>query len=163
MMWKQTASLAALLGSLAIAGCDTEPGALDPTPLRSTVSSSVSVQPSMVAAESVRDPSCPTLPPFVGSLSINVHADDDAPLSLSRVQMTFTDTTGATAPQVTLPAPVLTRQFGSTLVEARSQRTFPFTFPFGCTTRRTGTLVVVIVVSDNHNREVTTEARLSVR
>ena len=84
-------------------------------------------------------------------------------VSLQRVQMTFTDTVGLTAPQVTLPAPVLTRQFGSTLVEARSQRTFPFTFPFGCNTSRTGTLVVVVTVNDDHGRDTTTEARVPVR
>ena len=96
-------------------------------------------------------------------MSVNVKATGEIGVSLQRVQMTFTDTVGLTAPQVTLPAPVLTRQFGSTLVEARSQRTFPFTFPFGCNTRRTGTLVVVVTVNDDHGRETTTEARVPVR
>jgi hypothetical protein len=162
-MSKHAASLAVLLGLLGSIGCDTEPGALNPTPLSSTLSTSVNVQPSVVAAESISSPSCPTLPPFAGSVSVNVKATGEIGVSLQRVQMTFTDTVGLTAPQVTLPAPVLTRQFGSTLVEARSQRTFPFTFPFGCNTRRTGTLVVVVTVNDDHGRETTTEARVPVR
>jgi hypothetical protein len=99
----------------------------------------------------------------VGSISLNVEAKGELALSLRQVQMTFTDTTGLTAPQVTLPAPVMTTQFGSTLVEARSQRTFPFTFPFGCNTRRTGTLVLVVVVRDEVGRETTAEMRVPVR
>ena len=43
----------------------------------------------------------------------------------------------AIAPSVTLTAPVMTRQFGSTLIAARSQRSFPLNFPFGCGTSRT--------------------------
>jgi hypothetical protein len=162
-MWKPTASLAVILVFVATIACDTEPGALNPTPLRSNLSNSVSIQPSAVATESVINPSCPIVPPFVGSVSLNVEATGELAFSLQQVQMTFTDTTGLTAPQVTLPAPVLTRQFGSTLIEARSQRTFPFTFPFGCGTRRTGTLVVVVVVRDSTGREMTAETRVPVR
>jgi hypothetical protein len=162
-MRKSTASLAVILGFVGTVGCDTEPGALNPTPLSSTLSNSVSIQPSAVATESVINPSCPIVPPFVGSVSLNVEATGELAFSLQQVQMTFTDTTGLTAPQVTLPAPVLTRQFGSTLIEARSQRTFPFTFPFGCGTRRTGTLVVVVVVRDSTGREMTAETRVPVR
>jgi hypothetical protein len=162
-MRKSTASLAVILGFVGTVGCDTEPGALNPTPLTSTLSNSVSIQPSAVATESISQPSCPTLPPFVGSISLNVEASGELAFSLQQVQMTFTDTTGLTAPQVTLAAPVLTRQFGSTLVEARSQRTFPFTFPFGCNTRRTGTLVIVVVVRDLQGRETTVESRVPVR
>ena len=162
-MWKPTASLAVILAFVGIVGCDTEPGALNPTPLRSTLSNSVSIQSSAVATESVIQPSCPTNPPFIGSLSINVQATGELSFTLQQVQMTFTDTTGLTAPQVTLPAPVLTRQFGSTLIEARSQRTFPFTFPFGCTTGRTGTVVVVVVMRDLQGRETMAEARVAVR
>ena len=162
-MWKHAASFAVLLGLVVTAGCDTEPGALNPTPLRSSVSTIVNIQPSVVSAESIDRPSCPTLPPFAGSLSLIVLATGEEALAVRQVQMTFTDTTGLTAPQVTLPAPVLTRQFGSTLIEARSQRTFPLVFPFGCGTLRTGTLVVVVVVGDDQQRETTREMRVAVR
>ena len=164
-MRKTTASLALLFGLAGTLACDTEPGALNPTPLSSTstLSSSVTIQPSDVATESVVQPSCPTVPPFIGNVSVNVETTGELAVSIQQVQMTFTDTTGLTAPAVTLPAPVLTRQFGSTLIEARSQRTFPFTFPFGCGTRRTGTLVVVVVVSDDNGRQTVAEARVPVR
>jgi hypothetical protein len=163
-MWKQTASLAVSMGLVATIGCDgTKPGVLDPTPLGTSFSSTVNIAPSIVTVQSISQPFCPTLPPFAGSLDLNVQATGDSRVSLSQVRMTFTDSMGSTAPPVTLPAPVMTQQFGSVLIEARSQRTFPLTFPFGCGTRRTGTLVIVVVVSDEEERETTAEARVAVR
>jgi hypothetical protein len=162
-MWKQTASLAASIGLVVTIGCDgTDPGVLDPTPIGTSLSNTVSIRPSTVTAQSIGRASCPTIPPFIGSLDLNVQATGAFPVSLSQVRMTFTDTVGATAPAVTLAAPVLTQQFGTTLVDARSQRTFPLTFPFGCGTRRTGTLVVVVVISGQEG-ETTTETQVTVR
>jgi hypothetical protein len=162
-MSTRRASLAVLLGIALSIGCETESGVLNPTPLGTGLSGTVSLQPSAVAVESVARPSCPTLPPFVGSLNLTVLSPDDRRVSLRSVQMTFTDSAGLSAPSVTLPAPVPTVQAGSALIEARSQRTFPLTFPFGCGTRRTGTLVVVVTVSDDRQRESTAEARVAVR
>jgi hypothetical protein len=157
------ATITALVATLACDGNGGEPGVVHPTPLATLgVSTNVSVQPSTITAQTVSQPSCPAVPPFVGSLSVNIQAVD-FPLSLSRVQMTFTDSARFSAPTVTLPAPVLIQQFGSTLIEARAQRTFPFKFPFGCGTRRTGTLVVVVVISDRDGRESTRELRVPVQ
>jgi hypothetical protein len=75
----------------------------------------------------------------------------------------FTDTAGITAPPITLPAPVLTEQFGSTLIAARSARSFPFNFPLGCFTRRAGTLIIVIVTVDDRGREDVNELRVPVQ
>ena len=162
-MRKSIASLAAIIALTVTFGCDgTERGVLDPTPL-GTSSSTLGVHSSIVSVQSIGQPFCPTLPPFVGSLNLIVQATGDLALSLSQVRMTFTDTVGLSAPSVTLPAPVLTRQFGSTLIEARSQRAFPITFPFGCGTRRTGTLVVIVVTRDEEGREKTSEVRAAVR
>jgi hypothetical protein len=163
-MWKQTASLAASIGLVATIACDgTEPGVLDPTPIATRLATSVNIQPSLVTTQSISQPSCPTVPPFVGSLGLTVQAPGDSGVSLRHVQMTFTDTLGASAPAVTLPAPVLTQQFGSTLVEARARRTFPLRFPFGCGTRRTGTVVVIVVLRDDQEQETTAQARVAVR
>jgi hypothetical protein len=108
-------------------------------------------------------PLCPDVPPFLGSLDLIVQVQGNLPVSLQQVQMTFTDNLGLSAPSVTLPAPVLTRQFGSTLIEARSQRTFPLNFPFGCGTSRTGTLVIVVVASDGNGQDFTTGTSVAVR
>lgn len=162
-MRKTTASLAAILAIFVMGACDgTDPGVLDPTPL-GTGPTTVGIQAPFVSVQSVTDASCPTLQPFLGSLNLNVQAIGHLDLSLTQVRMTFTDSAGLTAPAVTLPAPQLTQQFGSTLIAARSQRAFPFTFPFGCGTRRTGTLVVIVVVTDEDGREETVETRAAVR
>jgi hypothetical protein len=154
---------------VATAGCDGDgasPNIANPTPIAtagsSAASPSVRIQPSSIRAEPVSQPRCPVIPPFVGSLDVRVEAVD-FPLSVNLVNMTFTDTTGLMAPAVTLPAPVLTRQFGSTLVEARSVRSFPVRFPFGCDTRSTGAITVVVVVSDTNGRETTREVRVPVQ
>lgn len=164
-MRKTTASLAAVLALLFAGACDgTEPGVLDPTPLGTgPTTSMLGVQTSLVTVQSIAQPFCPTIPPFLGSLDLNVQATGAMDVRLTQVQLLFTDSVGLTAPAVTLPAPALTRQFGSTLVEARSQRAFPLTFPFGCGTRRTGTLVVVVVVTDEDGREQSAEVRATVR
>lgn len=163
-MRKYAACLALVMAVMSTSACDSDgTGPVYPSPL-ATVGAppSISIQPSRIAAETVTHPSCPVIPPFIGSLNVHVQAVD-FPLSVSHVQMTFRDSDGLTAPAVTLPAPVLTRQFGSTLVEARSRRTFAFTFPFGCTTRRTGTLVVVVITTDPGGREITNELRVPVQ
>jgi hypothetical protein len=165
-MRKYATSFGITVVLVATIGCDGDGAGQqisNPTPIATSgVSSNFSIQASDVATEAVTQSSCPVIPPFVGSLSMNVQAVD-FPLSLSLVRMTFTDGVGLQAPAVTLPAPVMTRQFGSTLVEARSQRTFFFNFPFGCDTSRTGTLLVVVVVRDPDGREMTKEMRLPVR
>lgn len=151
-----------MLGTMACDG-DGPNLAVNPTPLATVgASRNFNIQASDVETEAVTPSTCPVVPPFVGSLSMNVQAVD-FPLSLSLVRMTFTDSAGLQAPEVTLPAPVMTRQFGSTLVEARSQRSFSLRFPFGCDTSRTGTLLVVVVVSDGDGRETTRQMRLPVR
>jgi hypothetical protein len=162
-MSRKTHSLVAFLALCFISACDgTERGVLDPTPL-GTGPTTVGIQSSVVSVQSIGQAVCPALPPFVGSLNLTVQAIGGLDVRLTHVRMAFTDSVGLTAPAVTLPAPVLTQQFGSTLVEARSQRAFPFSFPFGCGTRRTGTLVVIVIVTDEDGRERTEELRAAVR
>jgi len=164
-MSKQAVSLAAIAALIVAMGCNgTERGVLDPTPLGTgPTTSSARINPSFLGVQPVAQPFCPSVPPFVGSLSLEVQASGHVDVLLNEVRMTFIDSFGITAPPVTLPAPALTRQFGSTLIEARSQRAFPFTFPIGCFTRRAGTLVIVVVIVDDRGREEILEARASVR
>ena len=166
-MRKCAAFLGMAMLVFATAACDGDGSGqrlVNPTPLATVgaASRSFNIQASDVATEAVTQSACPVVPPFVGSLNVDIQAVD-FPLSLSLVRMTFTDTVGLQAPAVTLPAPVMTRQFGSTLVAARSQRTFFLEFPFGCGTSRNGTLLVVVVVTDPDGRETTREMRLPVR
>ncbi len=159
------ASLVVIPAMVVTLGCDgTERGVLDPTPLGTGLTTSVlGIDPALVGVQSVAQPFCPPLPPFIGDFDLNVQATSALDVSLRQVTLTFTDSAGLSAPAVTLPAPALTAQFGSTLIRARSQRAFPFSFPFGCGTGRAGTLVVVVVVQDENGREETARARVAVR
>lgn len=159
---------AALAGTLAIGlmpGCDgMGSGVINPTPLDTASNTSIlGLDTSFVTVQSVEQPVCPTRPPLVGSIGMNVAANGVLDVSLAQVQMTFTDTAGLAAPAVTLPAPALAAQFGSTLIPAGSQRAFPLSFPFGCDTGRAGTLVILVVVTDENGRDQTAEARVAVR
>ena len=168
-MRKKTASLAAALAVVVTSACNgNEVAFLEPAPFggpggAAFGSSTLGVHASAVRVRSVGQFACPTLPPFLGAFDLIVQAPGDLSVSLRSVRMTFIDSTGLTAPSVTLPAPVLTQQFGTTLVQARSDRAFSLTFPFGCVTRRAGTLVVFVVISDEDGREKTAEVRAAVR
>jgi hypothetical protein len=167
-MCKKTASLAALLALIATAACDSSIGGtpLNPTPLATasfSAASSVRLRPSGVTVQTVAQPVCPDVPPFVGSLNLDVESTGPLAFSLEQIQLTFTDDRGLTAPSVTLPAPVPTRQAGSTLIEARSRRSFPLRFPFGCGTARRGTLVIVVVIADELGQEAAAQAKVAVR
>ena len=105
---------------------------------------------------------CPAIQPFLVTANIVVRADGDAPVFIDRVRIRFTDTSGFAAPEVTLTAPVPTRPFGSALVEARSARTFPVDFRFGCGTGRQGT-IVFITDTRTDGRNFTDEFRATVR
>lgn len=162
-MRKQAVSLAALSALIVTLACNgTEPGVLDPTPLATASVPGASLAPSAVAVQPVANALCPAVPPFVGSLDLFIQAPA-VDVRLNSVRMTFTDAGGLTAPSVTLPAPVLTTQFGSTLIEARARRAFPFSFPFGCFGRRAGTLVIVVVLVDGTGQEQILETRAAVR
>ena len=163
-MCKCRFALALLAAS--IAGCtNTEPGSAT-RPSSFGVGSSVAMEvvPAVITARpSSRAVSCPENPPFVGTLSVNIRAGVSA-ITLHNVQLKFTDTVGGlSAPQVTLPAPVPTQQFGSTLVAARAATQFPFSFGFGCGTGRNGTLVVIVVTTDEQGRNAVNETRVRVQ
>lgn len=159
------ASLAGVLAIGLMPGCDgMGSGVLNPTPIDTASNASIlGFDTSFVTVRSVGDPVCPTRPPLVGSIGMHVAADGVLDVSLAQVQMTFTDTAGLPAPAVTLPAPALVAQFGSTLIPAGSRRAFPLSFPFGCDTGRAGTLVIAVVVTDENGRDRTAEARVAVR
>lgn len=168
-MSKKTALLGGILAmGLTVACSDTDARVTGPTPIRTANSSSfgtqnAGLQTSPVGIQTIGQPQCPTVPPLLASFNLIVQAPSGQDVTLQNVAMTFTDTTGLSAPSVTLPAPALTRQFGSTLVEARSQRAFPLTFPFGCGTGRSGTLVVIVVVSDAQGQETTAQVATALR
>jgi hypothetical protein len=165
-MHKQTV-FAILAASLLIAGCNdsdvrisaTSPGALIELPSTSFAS----IHPSFASAQLIRVGDCPHVHPFRVPFNLIIQAAGDVTVSLTEVRMQFTDNFGVTAPQVTLPAPVLTRQFGTALVLARSERTFPLDFSFGCGTGRIGTIVIQVRGRHGNGKDARAEMRLEVR
>ena len=143
-----TIAFVSLVSACVLTACDNNGSsgstATSPT---STPAVSFAVTPSTVSAQSVRDPFCPSIPPFNVPVDLLVRAGA-VPLSLTQVTMRFHDAFDVAMPAVTLPAPVLARQFGSLLVEARSQRNFLLSFGIGCGTGHTGRLVIVIDTID---------------
>jgi hypothetical protein len=158
-MQKLTGFLVVAGSVLFFASCSDTPPAADmtqPTAITTTTMTSsqseVSVSPSVVVAQRVVRPFCPSVPPFTAVLNLHVRGDGMVNLFVDRIRLNFVDTFGVRMPQVTLPAPVLTAQFGSALIEARDARTFAIPFAFGCVTQSAGTLTVVVDMRDDHGR-----------
>ena len=150
----------------AVAACsDTEFrfAATGPTGFGIGNSLTADIAPSLSSSRPNGPGSCPAVSPFVGSLSLNITTGGNFSVRLREVRLHFTDVDGITAPPITLPGPVLTEQFGSTLIAARSSRSFPFSFGVGCFGRRAGTLIVVIVTVDDRGDENVNQVRVNVQ
>jgi len=105
---------------------------------------------------------CPAFPPFVIPVDLIVRVNGGFNVFLINVNMQFVDSTGIVMPQMTLPAPQLTAQFGTALVQARSSRTFPFTIPVGCGSQQKGTLTIQARTRDEQGREESGQVSLKV-
>ena len=165
-MFKHTAALAILGASLLTSDCsstDTSVTATGPTSLQFSGSAFASIRPSLLSAQRIGNTGCPDVQPLRVTANLTVLAEGEVSFLLTEVRMRFVDTFGITAPQVTLAAPALTRQFGTALVHARSERIFPLDFSFGCSTDRTGTLTVLVRGRHGDGRDVSTEIRVGVR
>jgi hypothetical protein len=126
------------------------------------VSRGVSVLSTSINAQQVTASRCPAIPPLVApvSLLLNAGASD---LFVTGIDMHFVDRFSVREPLRSFGHRELVDQFGSTLVPAFGRRTFAFSFPFGCVTAPTGTLAIVIVVSDSSRRETTTRLDVLIR
>ena len=124
----------------------------------------VGINPSALTSELIDNfVACPAVQPFLVRANLLIRANGDDDIFISSVRMQFTDTSGIVAPEVTLTAPVLTRPFGTALVEARSDRTFPLDFRFGCGVGRHGTIVIVTNTRNRNGRDFRNETRATVR
>lgn len=166
-MLNQTTALAILAAAVVTAGCgDSElrvAGATAPSELQSGNAPFAGITPTSVSAQLSGRGLCPDIHPLFVPLNLTVQANRGVSLNVTEVRMRFVDAFGIAAPPITLAAPMLTRQFGTALVEARSSRSFPLDFTFGCNTARTGTIFVVVHVRDGHGRDDSSEVRVSVR
>ena len=159
------AGLLLAAAALAASSCDDLNARLDvnqPTPVRVVQTGSFVASPSSVFAQPVDQFVCPSVAPFSVPFNLVVRAGD-VDLVVTQVRLLFTDTFGARMPQVTLPAPVMTAEFGSNLVAARSARTFPFRFGVGCDTARTGTIIIVVDTRDERGNDDSGQVTVAVR
>jgi hypothetical protein len=135
-------------------GIDTNTG---PSVITSSKSAYISradrVDPHVVSAVVVPSAVCPQTPPYVAPLNVVVRGDPVMASTLTGVQMQFTDTRGTVTGFSTFTHSHLTSRFGSTVVPLHDTRTFPVDFRFGCAGLATGTLSVVVLVTDSAGHE----------
>ena len=148
------------------ASCGGTDAALNPTqPSQpaSPLSVGVSTTSSMAVAERVRNPFCPSVTPFNVPLVVVVQPSGGVSVVVTAIRAQFFDTSGFGAPQVTLPAPVPTTQFGTALDNARSGQAFPVTIGIGCGTGHTGTMRIIVETRDSQGRTAMGQATVGVR
>ena len=135
-----------------------------PTELSAGASASFSTATPTVVAQSVGHAGgCPAIAPFSAPIQLVVRVNGGVNVFITQIQMQFTDPFRIEMPQVTLTAPILTKQFGTALVEARSSRTFALTLPVGCGTDRKGTATVRVDTRDAHGRSQSGQVSVAVR
>jgi hypothetical protein len=106
---------------------------------------------------------CPSHAPFSVPIGLIVRANRDLRVFVLAIRMSFRDPFNIQMPLVTLPAPELTRQFGTNLVQARSARTFPLTLAVGCGIGRKGTVTVAVDTEDEQGRRQTGQITVAVQ
>ena len=132
-----------------------------PTPV-SFEAAALSASPNAVFAQTMGHPSCPSVPPFFVPLNLVVRVNGGVSIVVTEVRMQFVDMSGIPMPQVTLPAPQLTTQFGTALVQARSARTFPLTLGVGCFTDRKGTVTIGVSTRDDGGHQASGQVVVTV-
>jgi hypothetical protein len=124
---------------------------------------SVSTTSPIALAQPVSNPLCPSVAPFNVPLVIVVQPDGVGAVVVTAIRIQFSDTSGISMPQVTLPAPVPTTQIGSALANARSTQAFPVTLGIGCGTGHIGIVQIFVETRDAQGRTGSGRVTVSVR
>jgi hypothetical protein len=127
------------------------------------LSAAVTTTSPIITAQRVNNPFCPSVAPFNVPLVVVVQPPGGVSVIVTAIRVQFVDTSGAAAPQVTLPAPVPTTQFGSALENSRSGQAFPLTVGIGCGTGQTGRMRILVDMRDSQGRTGMGQATVSVR
>jgi hypothetical protein len=104
-----------------------------------------------------------TVSPFFVPVNLVVLSNGTDVLVVSQITVNFTDTSGVPMPQVTLPAPQLTTQFGTALVQARSSTTFPLLVDIGCHVQHQGIMRIGVDATDSRGRQSSGHINFPVR
>jgi hypothetical protein len=158
-------ALVLAVSTVSCSGTLTHDSPTQPTELSSGASASFSAaSPTVVAQQVMGHPSsCPAFAPFSVPINLVVRVNGGFNVFITQINMQFTDPFRIVAPQVTLPAPVLTKQFGTNLVMARSTRTFALTFPVECVSDRKGTATLLIDTQDEQGRRQSGQVTVAVQ
>jgi len=155
-----------LAAAVASASCEnqspTEPITFGYNPLGLT-SVTFSAQTSTVIAQPVPNARCPQVAPFNVPFVVVVNADGTTGFAVTGFRVQFTDTSGNTAPQVVLPAPVPVTPIGSALAAARGDMFFQLSTGVGCGVGQAGTIVVVVDTQDDHGHKGSGRVEFNVR
>ncbi len=163
-MQLRTTALVLLAVSILATACGTDArrSPTQPTVFNSDAPISVRATSSPVSALAVNNPFCPSVAPFNVPLGIVVTSNGMSAIVVNSVRLRFTDTSGRSEAQVTLPGPVPIVQFGSALQQARDQ-TFGFVLGIGCATGRQGNVIIIVDGLDGFARPFTSQVLVAVR
>jgi hypothetical protein len=159
-----------LLAAALVATSCSDKQPTQPTQFNSS-DSSVIVQatPQSVIAQPVNNARCPSVAPFQVGFNIVVRANGTVNVVVTNIVMQFTDVFGVRMPQVTSaapaasPGPLPSMQFGTALVQARSQQVFPIALGIGCVTTSRGTLVIMVQTRDDNGRTGSAQTAVAVQ
>jgi hypothetical protein len=130
----------------------------------------VNAASSIVFAQPVDNPFCPLVAPFNVAFGVTVMAAGSSQIAIEGVRFQFIDSSGITAPLITLPMPAITiaapnppGPFGLGVVPVGSATTLPFSVNFGCGTGSQGNLLVIVDTSDRDGRRESQHLTVTVR
>ena len=149
--------------SVSCGGTDAVVNPTQPSPITSSLSVAVSTTAPTIVAQKIQNPFCPSVTPFSVPLVVVVQPPTGVSVVVTSIRAQFVDTSGAAAPQVTLPAPVPTTQFGSALEQSRSGQSFSLRIGIGCGTGTTGSMRIFVETRDSQGRTGTGQATVDVR
>ena len=154
-----------ILAAVALAGsacsdgdktAPTQPTALTTFSTPAETNVSFSTVSNTVSAVPVSNSLCPAIAPFRAPIVVLVSSNGAANLTVTQMQLRFTDTSGIQMPPVTLAAPMPITQFGDALQ-------FQLSLGVGCGAGRFGTAVIVVDARDGNGRRHSGSVTVSVR
>jgi len=144
-------------------GTDAVKTPTQPTETSTTSSIAVSTMSSTVVAQPVINSLCPAVAPFNVPMLVVVQPNGFSTFVVTTIRVRFVDTSGASIPQMQLPAPIPTTQFGTALANSRGAQVFPVTLGLGCATGHKGNIDVIVETLDPFGRMVSGRTTVTVR
>jgi len=121
-----------------------------------------SAQSSTVFAQPVSNARCPQVAPFNVPFVVVMNPNGATGVVVTGFQVQFTDSSGNTAQQITLPAPIPVTPFGSALAEARGDKFFSLSTGVGCGVGQIGSIVVVVDTADDQGHKGSSRVQFNV-